>query len=157
MSSSQESGNQAQLVSFLLGKEIFAMDVMKIQGVERLSEITQIPRLPGFVEGVINLRGEIIPIIDLRKRFNLPPKEPDKETRIMLVELKDCVMGLIVDMVYEVILVDVSKMGNAPKLFRASVESKFISSVVQIKDKLIIVLEVEELFSDSEVETIALV
>lgn len=149
-----ESG-QLQLVSFLLGKEIFAIDVMKIQGVERVPEITEIPRFPASVEGVINLRGEIIPIVDLRKRFGIEAGEHGKETRIVLVELQDMAAGLIVDRVYEVLQLGADEIGKVPRLFRSSIDTRFVRGVAEVRDKLVIILDIDRIFSEDEIEDMA--
>jgi len=85
-----------QLVSFNLGKEEFAVDILKIQEINRMVDITKVPKSPNFVEGVINLRGKVIPIIDLRKRFGLPLTENTKQTRIVVVDVDKKVVGLVV-------------------------------------------------------------
>jgi purine-binding chemotaxis protein CheW len=92
-----------QLVSFTIGQEEFGLDIQSIQEINRMVEITRVPNSPEFVIGVINLRGKVIPIIDLRKRFGFPPKESDKNTRIIVVELGNMVVGFVVDTVREVI------------------------------------------------------
>lgn len=144
-----------QYVSFALGKEIFAIDVMKIKGVERLSEITAIPKYPTFIEGVINLRGEIIPIVDLRERFGLQATEPTKETRIVLVELEQFTVGLIVDRVFEVFQIFDNEIGHMPPISNSSVGKQFIKGVVEVKDKLIILLGLRSIFSDEETVTLS--
>lgn len=156
MEKTRETGTQLQLVSFLLGKETYAIDVMRIQGVERVPEITTIPRFPDFVEGVINLRGEIIPIVDLRKRFGMPGKEHDKETRIALVELRDMTIGLIVDRVYEVFTLDSGAVGQIPRLSRASVDRRFVLGVAEIREKLTIILDIEKIFTEEEIDEISI-
>ena len=92
-----------QLVSFNIGQEEFGLDIQRIQEINRMVDITRVPNSPEFVSGVINLRGKVIPIIDLRKRFGFPQKENDRNTRIIVVELGETVIGFIVDAVQEVI------------------------------------------------------
>lgn len=144
-----------QYVSFALGKETFALDVMKIRGVERISEITVIPKCPDFVEGVINLRGEIIPIVDMHKRFGMPEVEKGKEARVVLVEMRDIVVGLIVDKVFEVFQLELDKIGNMPTLGHSKIGRQFIKGVAEVKDRLVIVLEVESLFTEEEALTLS--
>ena len=100
-----EEGNEAvlQLVSFQLGHEVFAIDILGVQEIIRLAEITPVPNAPHYVEGVVNLRGKVIPIINLRARFGLPATEPTKETRIVVVEVAHVILGFIVDSVEEVL------------------------------------------------------
>lgn len=142
-----------QLVSFVLDKEIFAVDVMKVQGVERVMEITSLPGMPDFVEGVINLRESIIPIVDLRKRFALVAKEYGKETRIVLVELNiGIVVGMIVDQVNEVFQITHDKMKGVPQLgsLKTKISRNFIKGVAKKDNKLVIFLNVEKIFSEEE-------
>lgn len=142
-----------QFVSFLLKKEIFAVDVMKIRGVERMLSITSIPTMPDFLEGVINLRGTIIPIVDLRKRFKLGSKEPDKETRIILTELETgLVVGMIVDAVKEVFQVDSAEIGDVPKIGAPNMDQRFIKGVTNKKGTLVILLDAERILTESETE-----
>ena len=144
-----------QYVSFALGKEVFAIDVMKIKGVERLSEITAIPKYPDFIEGVINLRNEIIPIVDLRKRFGMAAAEPTKETRIVLVELDSFSVGLIVDRVFEVFQLLDNEIGHMPQISRSTVGSQFIKGVAEVRDRLIILLDLNSIFSEEEAQTLS--
>ena len=92
-----------QLVSFKIGSEEFGVDILKVQEINRMVEITKVPQAPHYVEGVINLRGKVIPIVDLRKRFNLEVKEYDKNTRIVVVDIGGNIMGMVVDSVSEVL------------------------------------------------------
>ncbi len=95
-----------QLVSFNIGEEEFGVDILKVQEINRMVEITRVPNAPEYVEGVINLRGKVLPIIDLRNRLKMPPKEYDKNTRIVVVELESKVIGFIVDSVNEVLRIN---------------------------------------------------
>ena len=144
-----------QYVSFALGKEIFSIDVMKIHGVERIMEITIIPDYPDFIEGVINLRGQIIPIIELRKRFRIPPAEHGKETRIMLVEINKMIVGIIVDRVFEVLQFDEHQIGQMPKVGTSTVKQKFVLGVVEQKNNLVILLDIDKLFTEEEAITLS--
>lgn len=96
-------GEVLQLVSFQLGQEEFAIDILGVQEIIRLVEITPVPNAPYYVEGVVNLRGKVIPIINLRSRFGLPEVEPTKDTRIIVVEVEHSILGFIVDSVEEVL------------------------------------------------------
>lgn len=143
-----------QLVSFALAKELFAVDVMRVQGVERVGEVTNIPGMPPFVEGIINLRESIIPVVDLRKRFHLTAKDYDKETRIIVVELSSqLVVGMIVDSVKEVMQVEPEKMDRMMEMgcMRGGmINKKFISGVAKHDGRLVIVLDIEQIFSEEE-------
>jgi purine-binding chemotaxis protein CheW len=102
------------------------------------------------------LRGEIIPIVDLRERFGLQAAEPTKETRIVLVELEQFTVGLIVDRVFEVFQIFDNEIGHMPPISQATIGKQFIKGVVEVKDKLIILLGLRSIFSDEETETLSL-
>jgi purine-binding chemotaxis protein CheW len=155
MDAKKKMSHILQLVSFVLEKEIFAVDVLRVQGVERILEITSIPGMPDFVEGVINLREAIIPVVDLRKRFHLRAAEYDKETRIMLVELSSgIVVGMIVDQVNEVFQTEPDKVGAVPAVggIGGGLHKNYIRGLVKKDERLIIILDVEKIFSEEEAE-----
>jgi purine-binding chemotaxis protein CheW len=150
--------NILQLVSFSLEKEVFAIDVMKVCGVERIMEITSIPGMPDFIDGVINLRNvrnlktnTIVPVIDLRKKFGLPVRDRDKESRIILIELDTrLVIGIIVDSVEEVFQVDQGMLDSVPRMGRQKLDNRYIKGVTQKGDRLIIIMDIEKVFSEDE-------
>jgi len=139
-----------QLVSFKVGDEVFAASIMKIQEIIKVSEITKIPRSPGFVRGVINLRGRIIPVIDLRERFGLPVVQGDgSNRRIVVAEIGDIVAGLEVDEVAEVIRADASDMEQTPMVV-TSVDQKFINGILKRGDQMLIMLDVDNILDTAE-------
>ena len=138
-----------QLVSFKLGEEEFGVDILKVQEINRLVDITKVPRAPSFVEGVINLRGKVIPIIDLRKRFGLDMKERDKDTRIVVVDIEGSIMGMIVDAVSEVLRLPASTIEPAPEI-ATSIDSEYIRGVAKLEDRLLIFLDLSKVFSQQE-------
>ena len=148
MAESQSEG-LLQLVSFNLGKEEFAVDILKIQEINRMVEITKVPKSPEFVEGVINLRGKVIPIIDLRKRFKLPGSESTKQTRIVVVDIDDMVVGLVVDAVSEVLRLPANTVEPPPPIV-AGIDSEYISGVGKLEDRLLILLELDKVLSKDE-------
>ncbi len=151
MEAVKKSTGALQLVSFSLDKEIYAVDVMKVCGVERIMEITSLPGMPDFIDGVINLRNTIIPIIGLRKRFSLPARDHDKDSRIILVELDEkMVIGVIVDSVQEVFQIDQGMIGKVPRVGGRKLDARFIKGVVQKTDKLIIIMDIDGIFSEDE-------
>jgi purine-binding chemotaxis protein CheW len=138
-----------QLVSFTIGQEEFGLDIQRIQEINRMVEITRVPNAPDFVTGVINLRGKVIPIIDLRKRFGFPPKEHDKNTRIIVVELSGMVVGFVVDAVREVIRIPKSITEPPPSIV-AGIGSEYITSVAKLENRLLIHLDLERILRDKE-------
>lgn len=145
-----KKGNEAeellQLVSFKLGEEEFGVDILKVQEINRMTNVTKVPNSPFFVEGVINLRGRVIPIIDLRTRLNLAKKEWDKDTRIIVVELDGKIVGFVVDSVSEVLRIQKNITETPPELV-TSIDSKYITSVGKLEDSLLILLNLDYLLT----------
>ncbi len=147
---------QIQLVTFQLSGEEYGVDILRIHEIKRLKEIgiTHVPRAPEFVEGVINLRGDVIPVIDLGKRFDLENKKVDKETRIIVVKQEDKFIGLLVDRVNEVLNVDKEAIDEPPREI-SQVNSFFISGIARYNERLVIVLDIGNILSPRENEELA--
>jgi len=145
----QKREEMLQLVSFKLGDEEFGVDIMQVQEIIRMQDITAVPNAPEFVEGVINLRGRVIPIVDLRKRFGLEEKSHDKATRIIVVKVDDLTVGLIVDEVSEVLRIPVDTVEPPPPIV-AGVESEYIKGVGKLEDRLLILLDLSKTLSKEE-------
>ena len=146
-----------QLVSFKIGEEEFGVDILKVQEINRMDQITRVPNAPEYVSGVMNLRGKVIPIIDLRKRFRLAKKERDKDTRIIVVELKTRVVGFLVDAVNEVLRIP-KNVTEPPPPMVAGIGSEYITAVGKLEDRLLILIDLEKILVPSEqavVDTIA--
>ncbi|MFP4465878.1 MAG: chemotaxis protein CheW [Candidatus Goldiibacteriota bacterium] len=145
---------EKKIVVFFLQNEEFAFDIMKVVEIIRHKNITKVPTAPLFIEGVINLRGKIIPVIDLRKRFKLPETEREKANRIIIVELrKKQLVGVIVDRVSHVLSVKEEEIMPAPSAI-TSVGGKYIESVVQRDERIIVFLNIEMIFSNEEQDEI---
>ena len=142
-----------QLVTFSIGEEEFGVDILKVQEIIRTMEITKVPRAQPFVEGVINLRGKVIPIIDLRRRFGLASKTHDKHTRIIVIEMDIMIVGFVVDSVSEVLRIPASTVEPPPPVV-AGVESEYISGVGKLEDRLLILLDLNKLLSREDLETL---
>lgn len=140
---------EAQLVAFRVGSEDFGVDVRKVEGVISLVDITRMPRAPEFVEGIINLRGQIIAVVDLASRLGIGDSERGAETRIVVVESQDVKVGLIVDSP-EVINIDLENVEASPSLAMGEIESSFIKGVVKLDDRLLILLDVDKVLSEEE-------
>lgn len=146
------TGNLRQLVVFQLGDEGFCVDIAKVREINRLVEITKIPQSPEFVEGVINLRGQIIPIIDMRKRFGFSvPEEDSKDNRIMVIETNGSLVGFIVDAVREVLRLSGDVIEPTPELIASDIDRKYIEGVATLEDRLLIVLNSDLIFGQSEI------
>lgn len=145
-----------QLVTFRLGNEEFSLDILRVQEIIRHMELTRVPRTPDFVEGVINLRGRVIPVLDLRKRFGLPSDEKTNETRIIVVDVDNKTVGLKVDAVSEVLRLPADTVEPAPAIVTGA-ESDYIKGVGKLDGRLLILLDVERILSRTERDALGLV
>jgi purine-binding chemotaxis protein CheW len=137
-----------QYVTFLVGEETYGVSVIKVQSINEMVEITHVPKAQSFIKGVINLRGAVIPVIDMRKKFNLPVKEYDSFTVILIVEVKGRLIGMIADAVSDVVSFPVSDIKTNIN-FSARVDTSAIEGIGMAGESLIILLDVDT-FLDSE-------
>lgn len=142
-----------QLVSFVVGKELFALPIMKIQEIIRLTNIVAIPKSPEFVEGVINLRGKVIPVVDLKKKFDMSSQTDESQARIVVAEVKGLIVGMIVDSVSEVMRAQSSDFQETPSLV-SNVNQEFVEGIVKQEDRLLIVLDSDKLLSTTEADVL---
>jgi purine-binding chemotaxis protein CheW len=140
-----------QFVGFRLGGEHYAIAITKIQEIIVMKPITRIPQVPAFIEGLINLRGSVIPIVNLRTLFGLPPREIDDETRTIIVNVGDRTIGYIVDDVTQVMRLAGDQIQPAPVSITA-VSKQHIAGLARLEDRLLIILEIERLLKPEEVE-----
>jgi purine-binding chemotaxis protein CheW len=145
----QLSGKTLQAVTFALGSEEYGVDIAQVQEINRMVTITHVPRAPQFMEGVINLRGQLIPIIDLRTRFGMERSERTKNTRIVVTEIGNKRIGMVVDSVSEVLRIPVEQIEDAPDLV-AGVDTEYIRGVGKMGDRLIIMLDLGRVISGNE-------
>jgi len=143
------SDEALQLVTFRLGNEEFGIDIRKVQEINRMIDITRIPNAPPYVEGVVNLRGKIIPIVSLRTKLGLGEADRDKATRIMVVEIEGSILGFIVDSVSEVLRIQDPTI-EAPPSVTGSNDSAYIEGVINLSDRILILLDLKVLFGDQK-------
>jgi purine-binding chemotaxis protein CheW len=149
-----EPEQYVQMISFSIGAERFGVPILVVQEIIMMSKITEIPNAPEFVEGVINLRGNIIPVLDLRKRLRLrgyrdmPKRTPG--TRILVVEIEGSVTGFIVDSVAKVISIPSAKIAPPPDIIIAGVQSQYITGVVHLDEGIMIILDFRKILSMEE-------
>jgi purine-binding chemotaxis protein CheW len=139
-----------QLVSFRVEDEEFGLEILRVQEIIRIQQLTRVPASPAFIEGVINLRGRVIPVISLRSRFGLPQVPADKQTRIVVVEVNGSVLGFMVDAVSEVLRLPASAVEPAPRIGR--VEREYVRGVGKLENRLLILLDIDRLMSEAEEE-----
>ncbi len=151
-----ESKDRLQLVSFSLSTEEYGLDISAVQEIVRLTDITKVPRAPHFVEGVVNLRGKIVPVIDLCRRFGLTPEPYDKRTRIIIVTVAGRTVGFIVHAVNEVLRIAADAVDPTPELVSSDLDSTFIKGVGKLPDRLIILLDVDRILDRGEIAALGL-
>lgn len=139
-----------QLVSFELEQEEYGIDVLTVREIMRMPAITKMPNTPHYVDGIINLRGTVVPIISLRKRFGLMEREGDRNNRILVMEVGDGLTGFVVDAVAEVIRVSVTEIQPSPAIVQGNAAQDCITGVINHGERLLIVLDLNRLFSDEE-------
>lgn len=138
-----------QLVSFRLGQEEYGVEITKVQEIILMGEITRVPQTPDYIKGLINLRSTVIPIVDLRLRFGLPPQEPTDETRIMVVNVRGKTIGIIVDAVSEVLRISKEQIAPPPPTV-AGLGRKYLTGLVKLDKRLLILLDIEKILGDDE-------
>ena len=143
-----------QLVSFKIGEAEFGVDILKVQEINKMMELTSVPNTPKFVEGVVNLRGRIIPVLNLRSRLGLEVKEYDSETRIIVVELNDKTLGFIVDEVKEVLRIPVGITEQPPEVV-SGVDAAYITAIGKLEDRLLILLDLTKILTHEEEKELA--
>lgn len=136
-----EKEDLMQLVGFKIDKELFGVNILMVQEIIRAAPITPVPNSPEFVEGVINLRGDILPVIDLRKRLNFELTGDDEDTWILILDIDGRVTGFIVDFVTNVLKIEETDIEAAPEIATSGLENQYISGVVDIDDTLMILLD----------------
>ncbi len=139
-------GELIQLVSFTLGKEEYGVEVLRVREIIRMPVITRVPNPPQHVEGVINLRGKVIPIISLRTKFGIMVSEYDKQTRIIVMDVDGELKGFIVDSVSEVIRISSSEIQPSPSVAATGVEQECITGVINQAERLLVLLDLEKMF-----------
>ncbi|MDP4175141.1 MAG: chemotaxis protein CheW [Bacteroidota bacterium] len=149
MEKNDNNSELLQLVSFAIGKEEFGVNILKVQEIIRMIDITQVPNSPDYVDGVINLRGRVIPVISLRIKLGLPRLEHSRDTRIIVVDLNGKTIGFIVDSVSEVLRIP-RNITEAPPAIASGMNADYITSIARLEDKLLILLDLERILQSSE-------
>ncbi|CQR72832.1 Chemotaxis protein CheW [Sporomusa ovata DSM 2662] len=139
---------ELQLVIFKLAQEEYGLPITKVKEINRLVSITKLPQMPPFMEGIINLRSRIIPVIDLRKRFGIAVSEYTEESRIIIVEVSGETVGVIVDAVAEVVRIAAASVEPPPPSF--VLDAKYIQGIGKLEDRLLILLEIDQILSSQE-------
>lgn len=142
MSEQTYSSSEIQLVVFKLGREEYGVSILQVQEIKRITEITRVPHTPEYIKGVINLRGSVLPVIDLKKRLNLPQQVATEDARIIIVKVKEISVGMIVDAVSEVMTLGQQNI-DSPDIVAGSVSANYLSGVGKLENRLLILLNLE--------------
>ncbi|UCF97561.1 MAG: purine-binding chemotaxis protein CheW [Spirochaetaceae bacterium] len=147
--STDQDQKVVQMINFVVGGDEYAVDIQKVREVINLCEITQLPKAPSFIKGIINLRGEVIPVTDLREKFGLPHAEYTALTNIIIVEIARKAVGVVVDSVSHVIRVGDNAIAPPPPLI-GGLAGKYVNGVAKLQDRMIVVLDMEKILSAEE-------
>ena len=142
------------LISFAVGVEEYGLELLRVKEVIRMRQIVRLPNAPAFMKGIINLRGDVIPIIDLRGRFGLGSSEQTASTRIIVVEVRGQLVGMVVDSSNEVVRVPVDQIEPPSPLLRTGAQ-EFITGVAKMEDRLVILIDVDMVFNTEEIGRMA--
>ena len=142
-----------ELLTFTLGSEEYGIDILKVQEIRGYDAVTTIANSPAFIKGVINLRGIIVPIVDMRIKFNLGKVDYDQFTVVIILNLANRVMGIVVDGVSDVITLTPEQLKPAPE-FGTSLDTQYITGLGTVDDRMIIVVDIEKLMSSRDMEMV---
>lgn len=140
---------ESQLVIFELANEHYGVDIAAVESIIKMQDITAVPHAPSFVEGVTNLRGTVLPVIELRRRFGFPPSKETKDTRIVVIEIDGLTVGVIVDAVTEVMRVANDTI-EPPSPLVTTIDSAFITGIAKIDKRLVILLDLSKVLTTQE-------
>ena len=143
--------NSAEYVVFKLNGEYYGIDIHNVENIEKLLTITRVPYTDNHIVGVVNLRGNVIPVVDLRKRFDLPAKELDDETRIIIVNIKELKVGMIVDSSSEVLKLEREDIDQAPSI-RSNINVDFIREIGKSEGRIIMLIDLKKVLGIDNIE-----
>ncbi len=141
----------SQFLTFQLGEELYGVDILRVQEIKGYTAVTRIPNTPPHIKGVLNLRGTIVPIVELRTKFGMPTIDYTMFTVIVVVVVREKIMGLVVDAVSDVLNIDRKDIQPAPQ-FGAKVDVSFLNGIGKSGDKLVALLDMDRLLSDSDLQ-----
>lgn len=149
MESNIIQSRKERYLTFFLGEEQYGISIDRIKEIIAMMKVTQVPKTPHYMRGVINLRGSIIPVVDTRLRFGMEPQEETMHTAIIIVEVEKVNIGFIVDRVEEVASIDTARLSEPPK-FGSHIDTDFICAMAQIEENVVMILDVLKLFEADE-------
>ena len=143
------SNNEEQLVVFKLAREEYGVSILNVQEIKRITEITRVPYTPEFIKGVMNLRGSVLPVFDLKKRLDLPDNEYSDDARIVIVKVDEVTLGVIVDAVSEVLTIGQENI-EPPQVVAGGVIANYLSGIGKINDRLLILLDINSIIGTGQ-------
>ncbi len=147
------AGLESKFLQFALDGECYGVDILKVREINGMMDITAVPQTPMFMKGLINLRGKVVPVIDLRLKFGLPETDYDERTSIIVIEIQtihgQVQMGIVVDTVSEVVTISRQNVEPAPN-FGSRLRSEYIKGMAKIRDRVIIILDIDLILTDEE-------
>jgi purine-binding chemotaxis protein CheW len=149
----EKSNSSIQIVCFKIGKEEYGIDILKVQEILNLPKITSLPKATEFILGVIELRGKILPIIDLSKRFGIETTKDSKATRSIVVNIKSKEVGLAIDSVSHVVKVDSNEIEPPPAIVKG-ISGRYIVGIAKVGDDFVVILDIDQIFSASELSAL---
>lgn len=144
---------EGKVLTFVLGEEEYGIEILKVREILGLQDITTVPQTPGYMKGVFNLRGKVIPVIDLRLKFSMQEEEHTEETCVIVVEVNNSHIGVIVDSVSEVVDIGNGDIEETPD-FGQGIDTDFIMGLGKVNEKIIILLDIERVLTSEELETV---
>ena len=145
---------ETKYVVFKIDNEYYGIDINNVKSIERIQDFTRVPNAPPYVKGVINLRGEVVPVIDLRMRFELTPRELDSNSRIIIVFVNEIQIGLLVDSSSEVIEINGEDV-DSPPIVKENISEDFINGIGKQNGNLIILIDIEKIIGHKEIEQVS--
>lgn len=141
-------------LTFIVDEEVYGLEILKVREIVAMMHISKVPLVPNFVKGVINLRGKVIPVIDIRLKFNMQAIEYDDHTTIIIVDIDDIAIGFIVDKTSEVVKIDKTNLMPPPK-FGTSIDTSFIKSMAKTQGNITMIVDLDKIFSNEEIDSLA--
>ena len=150
----RSAGKEIQVVIFRLGREELGARIEQVKEIIEMTYITRMPKAPSFIEGVINLRGEVVAVIDLARRFDIPASERGEETRIVVVDVDNNIVGMIVDSVPEVLKISAENIDPTPTLIESRIDTSYIEGIGKLDERIFVLLNLSKVLSPEEVKSV---
>ena len=150
----KSAGKEIQVVIFRLGREELGARIEQVKEIIEMTYITRMPKAPSFIEGVINLRGEVVAVIDLARRFDIPASERGEETRIVVVDVDNNIVGMIVDSVPEVLKISAENIDPTPTLIESRIDTSYIEGIGKLDERIFVLLNLSKVLSPEEVKSV---